>query len=341
MQAEMEFVKFLGKGSFGSVDLFRYRKPDGSMSYNAVKISDVLHYESLQREFQTLRKLRGNPRIVHCLGDSLFEDFNCHGNKVYKMVMEYAGDGTLTSFMERNRKLSDTIIKDFTRMILQGLVSIHSHGYVHCDLKPDNLLLFPRYDEKTWDCSYDLKISDFGVSIKAGEESDYWGIDSPFVGTPIYMSPESVQYGTVEKALDLWSLGCIVLEMYIGKQPWSGVEFEDLESHLVDNNAPEIPDTVPCDARKFLEKCFASKPDERSSASELLLHPFLTGEKIMAAGGERKPLLLKLKRPLKLETIPVKPPQFKKVRIKPLKVKVKVKIIPPRTIPVSNFVHVQ
>ncbi|ESQ52969.1 hypothetical protein EUTSA_v10017904mg [Eutrema salsugineum] len=345
MQPEMEFVKFLGKGSFGSVDLFRHRKPDGSMLYNAVKVSDVQGYDSLYREFKILKKLRGCPRIVQCFADTLFEEFNCHGNKVYKMVMEYASAGTLSAFMARNRTLSDSTIKDFTRMILQGLVSIHSLGYVHCDLKPDNLLLFPRYDEKTWDFSYDLKISDFGMSIKAGEQSDYWSIVSPFVGTPIYMSPESVQDGTVEKALDLWSLGCIVLEMYIGKRPWSGVDSDDLESNLLKNIAPEIPHSLPCDARKFLETCFASKPDERRSASELLMHPFLTGEQMVAAGGERRPLLLKLKiRPRKstvipekpLKTITIKPPQFKKVAVKPQKMKVK--IIPPtRTLPASTF----
>ncbi|VVB03133.1 unnamed protein product [Arabis nemorensis] len=342
MQPEMDFVKVLGKGSFGSVNLFRYPKPDGSMFYNAVKISDVQRYDSLDREFRILKKLRGCPRIVQCFGDYLFEDFNCHGNRVYKMVMEYASAGTLTSYMERNRRLSDSIIKNFTRMILQGLVSIHSLGYVHCDLKPDNLLLFPRYDEETWNCSYDLKISDFGMSTRARERSRYWRINCPFVGTPIYMSPESVHDGTVEKALDLWSLGCIVLEMYIGKQPWSEVDSNDLEYNLVDNIAPEIPNTVPCDARKFLETCFASTPKDRGTASELLLHPFLTGE-------ERKPLLLKMKispkkmtdiseRPMKLETIPMNPPQFKKIAIKPLKLKVK--ILPWRT-PASNLVPVQ
>ncbi|CAH2059936.1 unnamed protein product [Thlaspi arvense] len=220
------------------------------------------------------------------------------------MSLEYAAGGTLSNFIHfihrHNGKLPDSVIKDFTRMTLQGLVSVHHRGYVHCDLKPDNLLLFPCYDKDMWDCSYELKIADFWLSLMAGEEeSDCWKIDSPFVGTPVYMSPESVDDGTVEKALDLWSLGCIVLEMYTGRHPWFGVNLNDLQGLLADGNAPEIPETVPLDATQFLEKCFAIKPKDRGSASELLLHPFLIREMNMAdvAGRATRPMGMRIRKP--------------------------------------------
>ncbi|XP_006411462.2 mitogen-activated protein kinase kinase kinase 17 [Eutrema salsugineum] len=348
----MRFVKSLGKGTYGSVDLFSYTNHDGSTLYNAVKISDHQSYDSIDREFRILSELRGCSGIVQSFGDSLLEETDSDGNRVYKMSMEYAASGTLTSFIQRNKKLSDSIIKDFTRMILRGLVSVHSHGYVHCDLKPDNILLFPRYEEETWYCSYELKISDFGLSIKAGEKSHCWTKDSPFVGTPLYMSAESVHDGTtVEKTLDLWSLGCIVLEMYTGKNQWSGFSVDDMiKPLLLDGKAPEIPETVPCVARQFMEKCFARQPEERGSASELLLHPFLIGDQKMAGGsggGERRRVGLRIRKPpsrledvtktaLKLKIVSSKPSQFKKISNKPLKVK----FLPPRP-PRSNFVPVQ
>ncbi|KAL0740003.1 LOW QUALITY PROTEIN: hypothetical protein Bca4012_081516 [Brassica carinata] len=286
---EMKFVKSLGKGTYGSVDLFSYTKhDDGSTFYNAVKISDSQHYNSIDREFRVLSKLRGCPGIVQSFGNSLLQETDSNGERVYKMVVEYAAGGNLTDFIRINRKLSETLVKDFTRMLLQGLVSVHEHGYVHCDLKPENLLLFPRHDQETRFCSYELKISDFGLTIKAGDESVCWETKSPFVGTPLYMSPESVRDGgaAVEKTLDLWSLGCVVLEMCIGKHPWSGSSVDEIKSRLLAGKAPEIPETVPCDARKFIEKCFARKGEERGSASELLLHPFLVGErKVDGAGG--------------------------------------------------------
>ncbi|KAG2289136.1 hypothetical protein Bca4012_029860 [Brassica carinata] len=81
------------------------------------------------------------------------------------------------------------------------------------------------------------------MSTQVGVESVFWGCDSPYLGTPLYMSPESVRYGVVERSLDLWSL--------------------------------EVPESLPWEARQFLETCFARNPVERGSASGLLKHPFL------------------------------------------------------------------
>ncbi|KAG2327636.1 hypothetical protein Bca4012_036643 [Brassica carinata] len=277
----MKYVKFLGKGSYGSVNLYRHTKHDGSTSFTAAKISS--DRRTIEREFRILSQLKGSPRIVQVFSHSLHEGLDSVGNRVYEIPMEYASAGTLSSFIRANKQLNVSTVRDFTRMILQGLVSVHSHGYVHCDLKPGNLLLFPVHDQQTSTTTntYELKIADFGLALKEGEEeSDNWSYYYPFVGTPFYMSPESVQYGTVEKALDLWSLGCIVLEMFTGKRPWSEVKsLYDLEDFLAeDKKVPEIPDTVPSDARQFLDKCFALKPEDRGTASELLLHPFLIGD---------------------------------------------------------------
>ncbi|KAJ4892134.1 Protein kinase superfamily protein [Raphanus sativus] len=298
---DTKFIKSLGKGAYGSVDLFSYKKDDGTAFYNAVKTSDSEDYNSIDREFRVLTELRGCPGVVQSFGNSLLQETDSEGKKVYKMAIEYAAGGNLTEFIRVNRRLSDSVIKDFTRMILQGLVSVHGHGYVHCDLKPANLLLFPRYDQETWYCSYELKISDYGLTVKAGEETVCWETSSPFVGTPLYMSPESVRDGTtVEKTLDLWSLGCVVLEMYNGKHPWLGSGVDDIKARLLGGNAPEIPETVPCDARLFMETCFAREHGERGSASELLLHPFLTGERKVAdeaAGGVRRRVGLRIRKP--------------------------------------------
>ncbi|KAG2327676.1 hypothetical protein Bca4012_036687 [Brassica carinata] len=271
----MEFVKSLGKGECGSVNLIRVTKPDGSNPYyHAVKSSK--YYGCLNDEFQILSKLRDCPGIVQTFGTSLSKGVNDQGSRVYSMSMEYAAGGTLTSFME-TRSMTDTMIRDFTRMILQGLVSVHDHGYVHCDLKPDNLLVFPRDDGVgvMKEVTYELKISDFGLSTQVGVESVFWEVDSPYLGTPLYMSPESVRYGVAEKSLDLWSLGCVVLEMYTGKPPWPFQYSEELLRNLLDDKAPEVPESVPWEARQFLQACFTRNPVERGSASDLSKHPFL------------------------------------------------------------------
>ncbi|EOA22322.1 hypothetical protein CARUB_v10002924mg [Capsella rubella] len=315
MESNEEFVKVLGKGANSFVDLVKYTRSDGSAFHAAVKSCD--EKDSLVKEIQILSELRGYPRIVQFFGNELEHGFDCEGNKVYKLLLEYATEGSLRAFMEKHKdgKLPELMIRDFTRMILQGLVSIHGHGYVHCDLKPDNLLVFPCGD------SYELKISDFGLSLEVGQVPQHWNIDFPFVGTPFYMSPESLHDGVAKKSIDLWSLGCLVLEMYTGKIPWPYVRYADLVPALFNGNAPEIPESLPCDAREFIRRCFARSPEDRGSASELLSHQFLRREEMTDYVFVENQTTLEVEQKWDSKIFPSKPMQFKKILNKLLRLK--------------------
>ena len=345
MQSNEEFIKFLGKGAYGYVNLVRYTNPDdGSSFLSAVKNSYHEDYDTLQRELEILLKLRGSPRIVTCFGDSLQQGLSNHCNKVHKLQLEYASEGSLSAFMDHyaDRKLPEPLVKDFTRMILEGLVSIHDHGYVHCDIKPDNLLVFPSRQD-----SFELKISDFGNTLEVGAVPKFWESEFPWVGTPIYMPPESVRDGFANKGIDLWSVGCLVLEMYTGVIPWEGVNINLLATRLRCGKAPEIPESLPSDAKAFIETCFSRNPEERGSARELLLHPFLPRPQVEEEAEDKKTsnsFLLKLfklrirrtssnkkptadvvavsdKKPLKFRFFPTKTTQFKRTLNKVLRLK--------------------
>ncbi|KAF8112061.1 hypothetical protein N665_0068s0028 [Sinapis alba] len=275
MQTNEEFVKLLGEGAYGFVNLVRYNNPDDDNSsfLAAVKNSYEEDYDTLRRELHVLLQLKGCPRIVTCFGDSLQQSFSKFGEKLHKLPLEYASEGSLNAFISTyaDRKLPEPLIKDFTRMILEGLVSVHEHGYVHCDIKPDNILVFPCSTTS----SYEVKICDFGNSLEIGEVPLCWEINFPWLGTAIYMSPEAVRDGIANMSLDLWSVGCLVLEMYTGVIPWEGLELDDIATRLLSDQAPEIPDTLPSDAKDFIRTCFSRNPEEKGSAHELLLHPFL------------------------------------------------------------------
>ncbi|CAA7037971.1 unnamed protein product [Microthlaspi erraticum] len=85
------FEKFLGKGSFGSVSLFKFNgRHDGKTRCVAVKTSDGKHAEALYREFRILSEFRGSSGIVQCYGTRVHKSLNDEGHREYKIPMEYA-----------------------------------------------------------------------------------------------------------------------------------------------------------------------------------------------------------------------------------------------------------
>ncbi|XP_061343638.1 mitogen-activated protein kinase kinase kinase 20-like [Gastrolobium bilobum] len=161
-------------------------------------------------EWEKLRILgKGSSAIVYIA--TMFAPEECIGNVVVvKSSMPHSID------LIRKGPLFESEARIYTIMLLKGLSCIHQAGVVHCDLKPDNILLFSSSKN---DAKDQLKIADFGLS-KTKEEiinAEYWNFR--FRGTPLYMSPESVK-GQIETSLDIWSLGCIVIEMITGLYVW-------------------------------------------------------------------------------------------------------------------------
>ncbi|RVW83407.1 Mitogen-activated protein kinase kinase kinase 17 [Vitis vinifera] len=244
----------IGQGASGKVYMAISRKGGGSRLL-AVKSSVCSSSSSsLLREEEILRSLGACPDVVECFGS--YSSMEVDGSWVYNLILEYAPGGTLRSLMERRRgKLSESEVRDYARMIIRGLCYIHQKGLVHCDLKPDNVLVFPGVDGG----GNVVKIADFGLAKRVGEE------EVPrvsFRGTPSYMSPESLALKEHDAPMDIWSLGCTIIEMVTGQRY----------------------------GKDFLEKCFVRDPKWRWTAEMLLHHPFVapppppTGTPILMTG---------------------------------------------------------
>ncbi|CAN0876785.1 Mitogen-activated protein kinase kinase kinase 20 [Linum grandiflorum] len=157
------------------------------------------------------------------------------------MIADYGKSG-VSGIPERDAKLC-------TLALLEALSYIHSAGYTHCDIKPDNLLLFPNDDG-----SCQLKIADFGLAMETPDP------DSPaaknFRGTTRYLPPEVI---------------------VSGKRPFSSVkENPAVMWKIISGGKPEIPECLSEEAKDFLRKCF----DRRLPANMLLSHPFVTGRSL-------------------------------------------------------------
>ncbi|XVE72250.1 hypothetical protein DITRI_Ditri11bG0024600 [Diplodiscus trichospermus] len=274
----MEWIKLktLGRGSYGVVSL---AKPTNSVSDDevfAVKSCRYQHSSSLQKELTIFKRFVGCGNIIQCYGDMLTTDDD-HGRWLYHLFLEYAPGGSLLDLITKKYggKIPECDAKCYARMLLQGVRDIHEQGYVHCDLKPANILVFP---PDQYGSIYRLKIADFGLARRTGERDmpEVEPLMAKFPGTAVYMPPESVTDSKVSAALDIWSLGCIVLEMITGKPPWECQNRWDLVIKIgFSRYPPKIPETMSSTGKDFLMRCFKRNPSERWTADMLLSHPFL------------------------------------------------------------------
>ncbi|KAL0793100.1 hypothetical protein Bca101_064477 [Brassica carinata] len=258
----LEFVSFLGQGGFGSVALMR----DSESRLHAEKSSPIYYINNLEKEHRIMLRFRNHPRIVQTTSPSLHIDINLQRCRIY---MEFASKGTLHDMISsfRGRPMPEVMVGRAALMILQGLEALHSRGYAHCDLKPANVLFFP---SKSVGQPWEVKLGDFGLSKEPC--SDPWSL---FSGTKQYMPPEAV--GTkgvmtmmMGPGVDVWSLGCVVLEMFGGRPQKMGGIY-----------AWRLPELVSPLANDFLRRCMELQPSRRATAGELLKHSFVAPERVM------------------------------------------------------------
>ncbi|KAL0332216.1 UNVERIFIED_CONTAM: Mitogen-activated protein kinase kinase kinase [Sesamum calycinum] len=255
----------LGQGSFATVSL---AVPRGRSSFlpplMAVKSCGVSNSSSLVNERLVLEELRDCPEIIRCFGESSSYE---NGEKLYNVLLEYASGGSLADKLKKSgdRRLPESDVRQYTKSLLKGLRYIHKVGFVHCDIKLQNILLGPNGG---------VKIADFGLAKRVGRKSAVPRCE--LRGTPMYMSPEMVGAGEQGAPADIWALGCVVAEMVAGAPAWSCSDVAGLLMRIgVGEEVPAIPGILSEEGKDFLGKCFVKNPSKRWTAEMLLNHPFV------------------------------------------------------------------
>ncbi|KAK9048637.1 hypothetical protein SSX86_032397 [Deinandra increscens subsp. villosa] len=271
----------IGKGSFGRVFIANLKNPKSRYSsyppIMAVKSAEVSASGSIQKEKEVMDNIRGCPNVIKCFGEETTNGDN--GQMVYNLLLEYGSSGTLADLIRNSSAgLPELDVKRHTRSIVHGLSHIHKRGYVHCDLKPENVLLV----NNSRNGDFIAKIGDLGLAkrvnvnhMKKNKLGPYWR------GTPMYLSPEAVINGVQEQPADIWAVGCIVFHMLTGKPFWfsnQDLHIDEILSRICDeNDLPFISSGLSPEAVSFLKGCLSRKVMCRLTANMLLNHPFLKG----------------------------------------------------------------
>ncbi|XP_019236385.1 PREDICTED: cytokinesis protein sepH-like [Nicotiana attenuata] len=145
--------------------------------------------------------------------------------------------------------------------LLTGISHVHRKGFIHCDLKSSNILVFPTVDDE-----YDSTV-DKTKHIPTG-------IEAP-TSVVIIEGLCSVAHGIHGKAVDIWALGCIVVEMITGRRLWLCHKNSDDLDFKITHEEPVIPSNVSNICKDFLVKCFEKDHNWRWTADMLLNHPFI------------------------------------------------------------------
>ncbi|BGP67636.1 mitogen-activated protein kinase kinase kinase [Rhodotorula toruloides] len=218
---------------------------------------------SLKAEIELLKDL-DHPNIVLYLGMEQTPEF-------LSIFLEYVPGGSIGRIIRTHGKFEEDVIKFFTLQILDGLEYLHGLGILHRDMKADNILT---------DQDGMCKISDFGTSKKSGDI--YQNNENMSMQDSIFwMAPEVIhnnKQGYSAKA-DIWSLGCICIEMLAGSRPWEGEGFMGAMFKLgAERMRPPLPPDVNLSdyADQFVSDCLQIEPERRPKASEAKHHPFLT-----------------------------------------------------------------
>eukprot|EP00928_Gymnodinium_smaydae_P057894 TRINITY_DN41115_c0_g1_i1.p1 TRINITY_DN41115_c0_g1~~TRINITY_DN41115_c0_g1_i1.p1 ORF type:complete len:358 (-),score=85.25 TRINITY_DN41115_c0_g1_i1:45-1055(-) len=253
----------IGRGSLGRVFRAVDQRSGRHMAVKEVPVSacdeeDGAFAASLRNEVDILSGL-DHPNIVKYIG----HDFVDH---CLYMYMEYMPAGTLTHALNEFGPFDESLISLYSRQLLLGLDYLHSQepAVVHRDIKGSNVLLGT-------DCV--AKLADFGCSKRTDSTMTH-----TMRGSIPWMAPEVIAHSRYGKAADVWSFGCVVIEMGTAAVPWG--RFENQMAALIKIGlSQDLPPLAPSASElcaSFLrEHVLHRDPSLRLSAGELLSHAFV------------------------------------------------------------------
>ncbi len=276
----------LGAGAMGLVYKGWHEGLNREVAVKFLTATSTNSRERFLREGQAAAKV-DHPHVVHILDAGEVE------GRLF-LVLEYIQGRSLGELLDAQRandqqqqpaerpvgSLSDIAsICRLSGQIAEGLAAIHAAGFVHRDVKPDNIMVA---GDGT------AKVTDLGLvkQVDSIENLKLTGTGM-VVGTPLYVSPEAIRDpGQIGPPADVYGFGATVYQLLAGAPPFVGsTPYDVLRSHLEEKPRPlsELRNDVPAGLDALVLRCLAKAPDKRPSAAEVVTA-------LRQAGGQRASL---------------------------------------------------
>lgn len=256
-----EFLKVLGKGTFGKVILCREKS---SNHFYAIKI---LRKDVIIKRDEVAHTLTEN-RVLQVVDHPFltYLKYSFQTNDRLCFVMEYVNGGELFFHLNQERIFPEERAKFYGAEICLALGYLHERNIIYRDLKLENLLL---------DADGHIKIADFGL---CKEDISYGSTTRTFCGTPEYLAPEVLEENDYGRGVDWWGYGVCLYEMMVGRLPFYDKDHDKLFQLIVCEDV-RFPKTISQEARDLLKGLLHKDPNKRlgggpGDVKEVQSHPF-------------------------------------------------------------------
>ena len=183
------------------------------------------------------------------------------------MILEYCANGNLFNYLrsENGHKFSAKELMDIFVSVCESVAFMHEHKMIHRDIKPENILL---------DDNLEPKLCDFGWSIELKKNEKR----QTFCGTYEYMAPEIFESENYYSAVDVWSLGILLYELFHGTSPFVGNSIFSIYKNIIKESI-RFSDDFDDLGKQLVTQILKLNPAERPTVQEILHHPFIQNHK--------------------------------------------------------------